>query len=169
MRSYAADDTTVLRKLRVPHMLPFFFTALKVGTTLAFIGAIVGEFFGGTSNVLGRVVLQAISAGQFDVAWAAIIIGAIAAILAYVAGHAHRACGHPLVLAHPRRRLSRPTCADRPRRVTVWQPDSTRPQPITHSITEHFCAMVRASNRGGHRLARMSGRGVSPQQRWVNE
>ncbi len=85
MRSYAADDTTILRKLRVPHMLPFFFTALKVGTTLAFIGAIVGEFFGGTSNVLGRVVLQKISAGQFDVAWAAIIIGAIAAILSYMA------------------------------------------------------------------------------------
>jgi NitT/TauT family transport system permease protein len=85
MRSYAADDTTVLRKLRVPHMLPFFFTALKVGTTLAFIGAIVGEFFGGTSNVLGRVVLQAISGGKFDVAWAAILIGAVVAILAYVA------------------------------------------------------------------------------------
>ena len=82
MRSYAADETTVMRKLRVPHMLPFFFTALKVGTTLAFIGAIVGEFFGGTSNVLGRVVLQAISGGKFDVAWAAIIIGATAAILA---------------------------------------------------------------------------------------
>jgi NitT/TauT family transport system permease protein len=83
MRSYAADETTVMRKLRVPHMLPFFFTAMKVGTTLAFIGAIVGEFFGGTSNVLGRVVLQRISAGQFDVAWAAIIIGALAAILSY--------------------------------------------------------------------------------------
>ena len=85
MRSYAADETTILRKLRVPHMLPFFFTALKVGTTLAFIGAIVGEFFGGTSNVLGRVVLQAISGGKFDVAWAAIIIGALAAILSYMA------------------------------------------------------------------------------------
>jgi len=35
--------------------------------------------------VLGRVVLQAISGGKFDVAWAAIIIGAVAAILAYVA------------------------------------------------------------------------------------
>ena len=55
------------------------------GTTLAFIGAIVGEFFGGTSNVLGRVVLQAISGGKFDVAWAAILIGAVAAILAYAA------------------------------------------------------------------------------------
>lgn len=50
MRSYAADDGLILRKVRVPNMLPFFFTALKVGTTLAFIGAIVGEFFGGTSD-----------------------------------------------------------------------------------------------------------------------
>jgi NitT/TauT family transport system permease protein len=84
MRSYAASDDVVLRKVRVPNMLPFFFTALKVGTTLAFIGAIVGEFFGGTSNVLGRIVLQRISGGQFDVAWAAIIIGAFAAITSYL-------------------------------------------------------------------------------------
>ncbi len=84
MRSYAADDGLILRKVRVPNMLPFFFTALKVGTTLAFIGAIVGEFFGGTSNVLGRIVLQMISGGRFDVAWAAIIIGALAAIASYL-------------------------------------------------------------------------------------
>jgi NitT/TauT family transport system permease protein len=84
MRSYAADEMTVMRKVRIPHMLPFFFTALKVGTTLAFIGALVGEFFGGSSQVLGRVVIQSMSSGQFDVAWAAIIIGATAAIIAYI-------------------------------------------------------------------------------------
>jgi NitT/TauT family transport system permease protein len=55
-----------------------------VGTTLAFIGAIVGEFFGGTSNVLGRIVLQRISGGQFDAAWAAILLGACAAIVSYL-------------------------------------------------------------------------------------
>ena len=32
MRSYAASDTEVLRKVRVPNMLPFLFTALKVAT-----------------------------------------------------------------------------------------------------------------------------------------
>ena len=63
MRSYAATEFEVLRKLRVPNMLPFLFTALKVGATLAFIGAIVGEYFGGTSDVLGRVVLTAMSSG----------------------------------------------------------------------------------------------------------
>ena len=54
-------------------MLPFFFTALKVGVTLAFIGALVGEYFGGTSEVLGRVVV--LSNGSFDLAWAGILIG----------------------------------------------------------------------------------------------
>jgi NitT/TauT family transport system permease protein len=84
MRSYATNDRQVLTKLRVPNMLPFFFTALKVSTTLAFIGAIVGEFYGGTSNVLGRVVLTSISGGSFDVAWAAIVLGAAGAITSYL-------------------------------------------------------------------------------------
>jgi NitT/TauT family transport system permease protein len=84
MRSYAASPTVVLRKVRVPNMLPFLFTALKVAVTLAFIGAIVGEYFGGTSRVIGQVVLTAMSSGRFDVAWAGIIIGALGAIVAYV-------------------------------------------------------------------------------------
>ena len=85
MRSYAASDATVLRKVRLPNMLPFLFTALKVGATLAFIGALVGEYFGGTSEVLGRIVLTSMSSGRFDIAWAGILIGAAAAIVAYVA------------------------------------------------------------------------------------
>lgn len=84
MRSYATTDVQVLTKVRVPNMLPFFFTALKVSTTLAFIGAIVGEFYGGTSEVLGRVVLTQISGGAFDVAWAAILLGSAGAIVSYV-------------------------------------------------------------------------------------
>jgi NitT/TauT family transport system permease protein len=84
MRSYAASEWTVLRRVRIPNMLPFFFTALKVGTTLAFIGAIVGEYFGGTSDVLGRVILTSMSSGRFDVAWAGILLGAAGAITAYV-------------------------------------------------------------------------------------
>ena len=84
MRSYAGGDGTVLRKVRIPNMLPFLFTALKVGATLAFIGALVGEYFGGTSEVLGRVVLTSMSSGRFDLAWAGILIGAVAAIAAYL-------------------------------------------------------------------------------------
>jgi NitT/TauT family transport system permease protein len=84
MRSYAANDLAVMRKLRVPNMLPFLFTALKVGATLAFIGALVGEYFGGTSEVLGFVVLTSMSSGSFALAWAGILLGAAAAIVAYL-------------------------------------------------------------------------------------
>jgi len=84
MRSYATTPGEVLRKVRIPNMLPFLFTALKVSTTLAFIGAIVGEFYGGTSAVLGRVVVTSISGGSFDIAWAAILLGAIAAFSCYL-------------------------------------------------------------------------------------
>jgi NitT/TauT family transport system permease protein len=84
MRSYAASEWTVLRALRIPNALPYFFTALKIGTTLSLIGAIVGEYFGGTSDVLGRVVVQSASALRFDVTWAAIILAAIAGIALYL-------------------------------------------------------------------------------------
>ena len=84
MRSYAASETSILRLVRVPNALPYFFTALKVGTTLSLIGAIVGEYFGGSSEVLGRVIVQSASALRFDVTWAAIVIGAATGIALYL-------------------------------------------------------------------------------------
>ena len=84
LRSYAASEWTVLRVLRLPNALPYFFTALKIGTTLSLIGAIVGEYFGGSSEVLGRVVVQSASALRFDVTWAAIILAAITGIVMYL-------------------------------------------------------------------------------------
>jgi NitT/TauT family transport system permease protein len=85
MRSYAASDWSILWQVRVPNALPYFFTALKVGSTLALIGAIVGEYFGGSSDVLGRVIVQSASALRFDVTWAAIVVGAVAGIVSYLA------------------------------------------------------------------------------------
>lgn len=85
MRSYAASEWTVLRKVRVPTALPFFFTALKVATTLSLIGAIVGEYFGGSSLVLGRIIVQASSALRFDVTWAAVLLAALTGIVFYFA------------------------------------------------------------------------------------
>ena len=84
MRSYAASEWTVLRKVRVPNALPFFFTALKIGATLSLIGAIVGEYFGGASLVIGRIVVQSASALQFDVTWAAVLLGAATGVVFYL-------------------------------------------------------------------------------------
>ena len=66
MRSYAAARATCWQ-VRIPNALPYFFTALKVGTTLSLIGAIVGEYFGGSTVVLGRFIVQSASALRFDV------------------------------------------------------------------------------------------------------
>jgi NitT/TauT family transport system permease protein len=84
MRSYAASEWTVLRVLRVPNALPYFFTALKVSATLSLIGAIVGEYFGGANDVLGRVVVQSASALRFDVTWAAILLAAATGVGFYL-------------------------------------------------------------------------------------
>ncbi len=85
MRSYAASEWTVLRLVRVPNALPYFFTALKIGTTLSLIGAIVGEYFGGTSSVLGQVIVASAGALRFDVTWAAIILAATTGIGLFLA------------------------------------------------------------------------------------
>jgi NitT/TauT family transport system permease protein len=84
MRSYAASEWTILRRLRIPNALPYFFTALKISATLSLIGAIVGEYFGGANDVLGRVIVQSASALRFDVTWAAILLGAITGIAFYL-------------------------------------------------------------------------------------
>jgi NitT/TauT family transport system permease protein len=84
MRSYAASESTILRILRIPNALPYFFTALKIAATLSLIGAIVGEYFGGANDVLGRVVVQSASSLRFDVTWAAILLGAATGIVFYL-------------------------------------------------------------------------------------
>ncbi|MER3418428.1 MAG: nitrate ABC transporter permease [Chloroflexota bacterium] len=84
MRSYACSDWTILRKVRIPNMLPFFFTALKVATTLSLIGAIVAQYFGGASDVLGRIIVQSASALRFDITWAAIVMASVTGIALYL-------------------------------------------------------------------------------------
>lgn len=84
MRASAASDGQILRKLRIPNALPYFFTGLKIATTLSLIGAVVAEYFGGSDDVLGRVIVQSSSALRYDITWAAISITAAAGILLYV-------------------------------------------------------------------------------------
>jgi NitT/TauT family transport system permease protein len=84
MRSYAAGPTAVTRQVEIPNALPFFFTGLKVATTLSLIGAVVGEYFGGLSATLGRVVVAAASGLRFDVTWAAILVVSLTGIVMYL-------------------------------------------------------------------------------------
>jgi NitT/TauT family transport system permease protein len=84
MEASAATPGQVLRKVRLPNALPYFFTGLKVSTTLSLIGAVVAEYFGGSNDVLGRVIVQSASRLAFDVTWAAIAVAAISGIVLYL-------------------------------------------------------------------------------------
>jgi NitT/TauT family transport system permease protein len=70
MRSYAASDAAVLRKLRLPNALPFLFTSLKLAASLSVIAAVVAEYFGGLQNGLGSRITSAASNSAFPRAWA---------------------------------------------------------------------------------------------------
>lgn len=83
MRSYAAGDVTTLLKLRLPHALPYLFSAFKVGSTLSVIGAVVSEYFGGSREALGVYISQQAALFRFAEAWSAIIIACAMGILFY--------------------------------------------------------------------------------------
>ena len=71
--------------MRIPTALPFLFTALRVASVLAMIGAIVGEYYGGSLDSLGANINQDASLFQFEKAWAEIVIACIFGIGFYLA------------------------------------------------------------------------------------
>jgi NitT/TauT family transport system permease protein len=83
MRSYAAGQTAVFRRVRIPTSLPFLFTALKVASVLAMIGAVVGDYFGGSTKALGIQIQSSVTLAQYEFAWAAILVASILGIAFY--------------------------------------------------------------------------------------
>jgi NitT/TauT family transport system permease protein len=76
MASYAASGTAVLRTIRVPSALPYFFTGLRVASSLAVIAAVVSEYFGGLQNGLGSRITSSVGATDYPAAWAS-VLGAV--------------------------------------------------------------------------------------------
>ena len=74
MRSYAASEADVFRRVRIPSALPFIFAGLKLATVLCMIGAIVGDYFGGSLNALGVQIQNSISLFDFPLGWAAVVV-----------------------------------------------------------------------------------------------
>lgn len=83
MRSYAATPREVMWRVRVPHALPYFFSAMKVVSVLAIIAAIVAEYFGGSQQVLGQYILNKASLFVFPDAWAGILVASILGVALY--------------------------------------------------------------------------------------
>jgi NitT/TauT family transport system permease protein len=77
MHSLEADRWQTFVKLELPSALPVLLGGLKVGATLAVIGAVVGEFTGADRG-LGFLIMQ--SRGLYDTAQMFVAFGALATI-----------------------------------------------------------------------------------------
>ena len=84
MASYAASPGAILRRLRLPNALPYWFTALRIAVTLSVIGAVVGEFFGGPQYSIGNYVTNMTGQFKYPNAWAAIIMACLLGIGLYL-------------------------------------------------------------------------------------
>ncbi|MGH3103009.1 MAG: ABC transporter permease [Gaiellaceae bacterium] len=83
MRSYASGELEIFRRVRLPNSLPYLFSALKVATVLAMIGAIVGEYFLSSQEALGFQIRNSAALFQFELAWAAIVVASVLGIAFY--------------------------------------------------------------------------------------
>jgi NitT/TauT family transport system permease protein len=83
MHSYGSGEVAIFRRVRIPSSLPYVFTGLKVASVLAMIGAIVGDFFGGSAETLGVQIYSSTQIFAFEKAWAAIAVASILGIAFY--------------------------------------------------------------------------------------
>jgi NitT/TauT family transport system permease protein len=81
MRSLCASRRQMLFKLTLPTALPYIFAAFKTASTLALIGALVGEFVTARAG-LGRLLTQFSFALRQDMVFATVfVVGALGVVL----------------------------------------------------------------------------------------
>ena len=78
-RSLHASDREIFLRLRAPSSLPYLFAAFRIAIPLSVIGAVVGEFFGG-SRGLGGVIFVAHHNLDMPTSFAAILVLALTGI-----------------------------------------------------------------------------------------
>lgn len=86
MHSYAARRWQILWKLRVPHALPYIFTALKISATGSIVGAIIGELPSSIQDGLGGSILnfnQYYNSSPPRL-WATILVASLVGIISFI-------------------------------------------------------------------------------------
>lgn len=83
MKSYAAKNSVIFSKLRLPNSIPYVFTALRVSVPISIISAVVSEYFAEYIVGVGREIRENIVLGQYPTAWAYIVVACIIGILMY--------------------------------------------------------------------------------------
>lgn len=85
MASYAATKTDVLRTIRIPGALPYFFTGLRVASSLAVIASVVSEYFGGLKDGLGSRITDSVGESDYPGAWASVFGAVVLGLIFYIA------------------------------------------------------------------------------------
>ncbi len=129
MRSMNANPRTVLRVLRVPNAIPFFFTGLKIAAPLAVIAALVAEYFGGPQEGLGSRITSAAANTAYGRAWAYVVASIILGLLFYLTVARPRDDGRP------------------PGRATGPDPDHRPHVPTNHNEKPSIGGRMRAIAR----------------------
>jgi NitT/TauT family transport system permease protein len=81
-QTLGASRAQEFRKLRIPYCLPYLFSALKISSSLAIVGAIVGEFVGATQG-LGYLIMVSSAHLETATLFAAIAAAALAGIILF--------------------------------------------------------------------------------------
>ncbi|GIK58125.1 MAG: ABC transporter permease [Chloroflexi bacterium] len=83
MHVLKADNGQIFRKLEFPAALPVFLAGLKIGATLAVIGALVGEFVQPQSRGLGFLLITARQSFKTDLVFVILVTLAVIALSLY--------------------------------------------------------------------------------------
>jgi NitT/TauT family transport system permease protein len=83
MHVLKADAGQIFRKLEFPAALPLFLAGLKIGATLAVIGALVGEFVQPQSRGLGFLLITARQSFKTDLVFVILLTLAVMALSLY--------------------------------------------------------------------------------------
>ena len=138
-----ATQGQILRRLRLPHSLPYLFVGVRISSGIAVIGAITGEWFAGSGQV-GRGGLALLGHHRFPVAFAPAVVVRV------------DAAQHMLARLRRRKQIVSPLRRELARKVRVvrvrHQPPSVRGlqpqhrQPSTRPAAADSCHLCSASH-----------------------
>ena len=83
---YNSPKYTLLRLLLIPSTLPYLFSSLKISSSLAVVGALVGEFIGSNKG-LGFLILTNYYTSDTAMVFAAVILSSLLGIFLYYILH----------------------------------------------------------------------------------
>lgn len=83
-RSMGASDWRILWRVRIPAAVPSLASGLKLGAVFTPIGAVIGEWVGGSGQGLGYLMLLANGRAKIDLMFACVVVLAVVTVLLYV-------------------------------------------------------------------------------------